>query len=99
MVTGQWFHITGVHEHPYVKLYVNGVLDTIEIFDSKWKTDDHPVGIGNQSQFPDKGGRNWDGWLDEARVLNVAKNEHWIKLDYESQREQPRLLEFGRTVE
>ncbi|WP_343704193.1 DUF2341 domain-containing protein [Chitinophaga sp.] len=98
MVTGRWFHITGVHDHPYVRLYVNGVLDATATFDSKWKTDDHPVGIGNQSQFPDKGGRFWDGWLDEARVLKVVKDEHWIKLDYESQREGQRLLQFGKTV-
>lgn len=98
MVTGKWFLLTGVHEHPYIRLYVNGVLNATEMFDSKWKTDDHPVGIGNQSQFPDKGGRNWDGLLDEARVLSVAKDEYWIKLDFETQREQPTLLEFGKNA-
>lgn len=97
MVTGKWFHITGVHDYPYVKLYVNGVLDKVEKFEVAWKSDDHPVGIGNQSQFPDKGGRFWDGILDEARVLKVAKNEHWIKLDYESQREGSAFLMFGKT--
>lgn len=56
---------------------------------------DHAVGIGNQSQFPDKG-RSWDGVLDEARVLNVVKDEHWIKLDYESQREGQKFLIFGK---
>jgi len=96
MVTGKWFHLTGVHDYPYVKLYVNGVLDKVEKFDVEWKSDDHPVGIGNQSQFPDKG-RFWDGWLDEARVLKVAKDENWIKLDYESQREGSVLLLFGKT--
>ncbi len=96
MKTEQWYHITGVHDHPYVKLYVNGVLDKSEKFDAEWKTDDHPVGIGNQSQFPEKGGRNWDGVLDEARVIGQAKNEHWIKLDYESQRPGSRFLQFGK---
>ncbi|MBO9151711.1 DUF2341 domain-containing protein [Chitinophaga sp. GCM10012297] len=96
MKTRQWYHITGVHDYPYVKLYVNGVLDKTEKFDTEWKTDDHPVGIGNQSQFPEKGGRNWDGVLDEARVLSVSKNEYWIKLDYESQRPGSRLLRFGK---
>jgi len=47
--------------------------------------------IGNQSQFPDRG-LAWDGILDEARVYNVPKNEHWIKLDYESQREGQHFL-------
>lgn len=96
MKTKQWYHLTGVHDFPYVKLYVNGVLDKMEKFDTEWKTGDHPVGIGNQSQFPEKGGRNWDGVLDEARVMGVSKNEHWIKLDYESQRPGSRLLQFGK---
>jgi hypothetical protein len=56
------------------------------------------VGIGNQSQFPEKG-RQWDGWLDEARVLNVAKDDQWLKLDYESQKEGSKLLVFGKTQE
>lgn len=96
MVTNQWFHLVGVHDHPKVRLYVNGVLDKEENFAVPWRSDDHAVGIGNQSQFPDKG-RQWDGVLDEARVLNVVKDEHWIKLDYESQREGQKFLIFGKT--
>ena len=98
MVTGKWFHITGVHDFPNVKLYVNGVLDTVVVFDTEWKTDVHPVGIGNQSQFPERGGRYWDGILDEARVIDHAKDEHWIKLDYESQREGQRFLTIGKPI-
>ncbi|WP_423735564.1 DUF2341 domain-containing protein [Chitinophaga caseinilytica] len=90
----QWYHITGVHDFPYVHLYVNGKLEKTEKFDTPWKSDDHPVGIGNQSQFPDKGGRFWDGVLDEARVIGKVKDANWIKLDYESQRPGSRLLEF-----
>jgi len=97
MATNQWFHLVGVHDHPRVRLYANGVLDKEETFAVPWRSDDHAVGIGNQSQFPDKG-RQWDGALDEARVLNVVKDEHWIKLDYESQREGQRLLTFGQTA-
>jgi hypothetical protein len=49
------------------------------------------VGIGYQSQF---GGRYWDGFLDEARVLKTVKDESWVKLNYESQREGSKLLEI-----
>ena len=52
-------------------------------------------GIGNQSQFPQRG-RQWDGLLDEARFLNVVKDDHWIKLDYESQRDGQKLVTFGK---
>lgn len=89
-----WYHFTGVHDHPFVKLYVNGVLEMVDKFPEAWTSGDHPVGIGNQSQFPDRG-RSWDGVLDEARVLGVVKDPHWIKLDYESQREGQRFLRVG----
>jgi hypothetical protein len=33
--------------------------------------------------------------LDEARILSIPKDEHWIKLDYESQRPGQQFLTFG----
>lgn len=98
MVTDKWFQVVAVHDFPKAKLYVNGVLDKEDKFDVNWVSGDHPVGIGNQTQFPEKG-RQWDGWLDEARVFNVVKDDHWLKLDYESQREGSKLLSFGKTQE
>lgn len=96
MVTDKWFHFVGVHDYPKAKLYVNGALEAVETFDVNWKSDDFPVGFGNQSQFPEQG-RWWDGWLDEARVMEVVKDDHWIKLEYESQREEQKFLSFGKT--
>ena len=49
------------------------------------------------SQVPQRG-RQWDGMLDEARVLNIPKDEHWIKLDYESQRGGQKFYTFGDVV-
>jgi Concanavalin A-like lectin/glucanases superfamily len=94
MVTERWFHFTGVHDHPQVKLYVNGALEAADTFDSAWTSGDYLVGIGNQSQFPAEG-RFWDGVLDEARVSDVVRDDHWIKLDYESQRDGQALVKLG----
>jgi hypothetical protein len=98
MATDKWFLVAAVHDFPRAKFYVNGVLEKADTFDVNWNSGEHPVGIGNQSQFPEKG-RQWDGVLDEARALNVAKDDHWMKLDYESQREGSKLLSFGKTQE
>ena len=98
MQTNQWYHFVGVHDYPKARIYVNGVLDKEATFaDIEWTSGDHPVGIGNQSQFPQRG-RQWDGMLDEARVMKVPKDEHWIKLDYESQREGQKFYMFGDVV-
>lgn len=98
MVLDQWFLVVAVHDFPKAKFYVNGVLEKETVFDVNWISGDHPVAIGNQSQFPEKG-RQWDGWLDEARALNVAKDDHWLKLDFESQKEGAKLLVWGKTQE
>jgi hypothetical protein len=96
MKLGEWYHFAGVHEHPKARFYVNGVLEKEDTFDFPWSSGDHPVGIGNQSQWPVKAGRFWDGALDEARVMGVAKDGHWIKLEYESQREGQKLVKLGK---
>jgi hypothetical protein len=57
---------------------------------------DHDLGIGNQTQHLG-GRRQWDGILDEARVMQAARSAGWAKLDYESQRAAPTLLRFGET--
>jgi hypothetical protein len=95
MALDTWYHFVGVQDHPHTRLYVNGVLDVEQPFDVEWVSGDHPVGIGNQSQFPQQG-RSWDGTLDEARVLNTPKDANWIKLDYESQREGQKFSKFGK---
>jgi hypothetical protein len=95
LVPGRWFQVAAVHDFPKAKIYVNGVLEKADTFDVNWISGDHPVGIGNQTQFPEKG-RSWDGVLDEARAMNVSKNDDWMKLDYESQREGSKLLVFGK---
>lgn len=93
MVPKKWFHIVAVHDYPVLKLYVNGVLDNTANLQTNWISDNHPVGIGNQSQFPGNG-RSWDGLLDEARVYNIPKDENWVKLEYESQKEGSVLLKW-----
>ena len=82
-----------VYEEPSMKLYINGELNASESA-GPWNKGDHDLGIGNQTQHLG-GRRQWDGILDEARVMQVARSPSWAKLDYESQREAATLLEFG----
>jgi hypothetical protein len=75
-------------------VYVNGQRKAATTAPGAHKV--YPFGIGNQSQ----NGRNqekrgFDGILDEARVFNVEKDDTWAKLDYESQREGSKFVEFG----
>lgn len=87
-----WYHLTVVQDYPNVRYYINTVSATKNVGGTWTSNPQWPVGIGYQSQTND---RFWEGNLDEARVMRVAKDDNWVKLDYESQREGSKLLEFG----
>jgi hypothetical protein len=93
LVTRQWLHFMVVFEEPRMTLYINGELNASESA-GPWNKGAHDLGIGNQTQHLG-GRRQWDGILDEARVMQVARGVSWAKLDYESQRVTPTLLTFG----
>jgi hypothetical protein len=93
LVTKEWLHFMVVFEEPGMKLYINGELNATESA-GPWNKGEHDLGIGNQTQHL-KGRRQWDGILDEARVMQAARGRNWAKLDYESQRQTPTLLKFG----
>lgn len=93
LVTNEWLHFMVVLEEPGMKLYVNGQLNATQSA-GPWNKGNHDLGIGNQTQIL-QGRRQWDGILDEARVMQAARGPGWAKLDYESQREAPTLLKFG----
>jgi hypothetical protein len=93
LVTREWLHFMVVLEEPSMKLYINGKLNASESA-GPWEKGAHDLGIGNQTQHLEKGRRQWDGILDEARVMQAVRTEGWAKLDYESQRESPTLLTF-----
>ena len=93
LVTKTWLHFMAVFAEPEMKLYINGVLNA-SASAGPWNKGEHDLGIGNQTQVLG-GRRQWDGVLDEARVIQGARSASWAKLDFESQREAPTLLKPG----
>lgn len=93
LVTKTWLHFMVVLEEPMAKLYINGELNASESA-GPWNKGEHDLGIGNQTQHLG-GRRQWDGILDEARVMQGARSASWARLDFESQRENPSVVTFG----
>lgn len=93
-----WYHFVVVRAGGTQRFYVNGVQDASGGVATR--ADAKPLGIGNQTQYLMNAGekRSWDGLLDEARVINVVKDNNWIKLDFESQKEASKFLAFGPTT-
>lgn len=95
LVTRQWLHFMLVLQEPNMKLYINGQLNS-EQNAGPWNKGAHPLGIGNQTQALG-GRRQWDGFIDEARVMQVARPPAWARLEFESQKENQTLMKFGAT--
>lgn len=94
LVTEQWLHFMLVLQQPKMTLYINGELNA-EGTGSGWNQGSHPLGIGNQTQFTSR--RQWDGTLDEARVMQGARSASWAKLDFETQRPMQKAVTYGAT--
>jgi hypothetical protein len=92
---GLWWHLALVHSAGKQMLYINGkLMETIG--SGNVSSGSEPVTIGNNEKTA--GGnerkRTHDGIVDEARILSIGKDANWMKLDYESQRADSKLLKF-----
>jgi hypothetical protein len=95
--TNAWYHFTLVKDGNSQRFYINGAQDAST--GTGTRADAKPLGIGNQTQYLTNAGekRSWNGILDEARVMSVAKDANWVKLEFESQKEGSKFLSFGET--
>jgi biopolymer transport protein ExbB len=98
IATGQWYRFTVVVRGGQASFYINGARDAGSGASSKDRA--KPLAIGNQSQYIGlpKEKRSWDGYLDEALYIGAARDDNWVKLDYESQRPDSKFLKFGTTM-
>jgi hypothetical protein len=87
----QWVHLGIVQNKSNIRFFLNG--RQVAQSGSTGMASPHPLGIGQQSQYNEK--RQWDGLVDEARVMSVEKNADWMKLEFESQKEGSTVVSFG----
>jgi len=75
---GQWTHITGTMDGTTVKLYVDGVLQTVTASANKitYLNADTLVGLYQDLTF------GFVGKIDEVRISNSARSAAWVKTDY-----------------
>jgi hypothetical protein len=100
MNTKEWTLFTMVRKGDGHELFMNGA--SVSKGGNPDRADPKPLGIGQQTQYLDPvkhagEQRSWEGILDEARVMSVAVDTNWIKLDYESQKPGSKFLSFGAT--
>lgn len=93
LADSMWHFIVCTYDGNEVRGYVDGVLrSTVPFTDG--------IGYGRGADFvigahgTHKVSFNMDGSIDEVRVSSVARSEDWIRLSFENQRTNSRLLSF-----
>ncbi len=85
----EWAHIVHTYEKGDSRIYVNGVLD------GNNKSADAPLALKSPAGMWIGGwSNNFDfvGDIDEVRISRVVRSADWVKLQYENQKTQSRLV-------
>jgi len=90
-----WHHLAGSFDGLNMKLYVDGVLRASSVVSLKGiKYDKSPRFVIGKHVLDSKAGYNYFGHMDEATVATEVRSPDWIKLSFENQRIDAKLLEF-----
>lgn len=79
-----WCHVAGTYDGSRVKLYFNGSLETDVPFSGTIIQNSSDVYLGKLETSPND---RFNGLIDEVRISRIAQNADWVKLCYESQRQ------------
>ena len=82
-----WYHIAGTYDRKYLKIYVNGVLESTTTNSSEFnlETATVPLLIGKTygSQWAGGSGENFKGGIDDLKIHNTALTDNEIYNLYE----------------
>jgi Concanavalin A-like lectin/glucanases superfamily/Domain of unknown function (DUF2341)/Carboxypeptidase regulatory-like domain len=94
-----WYQVTGVinYQKDSLFLYTNGNLTSaVQVNFRDSQTNPIADGLGAIGSEDNGEGSIFKGIIDEASVSKVARSSTWIKLNYESQKADSRVVELRR---
>ena len=89
-----WFYLTATYDAGNVVLYVNGAEVGSGTVPDEIINNYANLGIGNEND----GGQPWDGFLDEIRVSQIARNNSWIATSFNSMNDPSTFYSIGEEV-
>jgi hypothetical protein len=81
----QWYFVTATYSLPDVKLYINGVLDKTNTYNTPISSSSYNFYIGENAQAP---GRNFYGNISHVSIYNRALSATEIKQNFEATRDR-----------
>ncbi|MBN2038285.1 MAG: DUF2341 domain-containing protein [Chitinispirillaceae bacterium] len=91
-----WHHIAGTMASGTMNLYVDGVQQTETASSVSITASGNYGTIGRQ--YGDYNGRHFLGDLDEVQIARTSRSQYWIKLAYETQRQNVSVICYPATI-
>jgi hypothetical protein len=79
LATSKWYHVAAVYDGAYNRIYINGVEDASPVTTGSVTSNSTNVLIGSYYNS-NAIAYNWDGYIDEMRVSNIARTPEEIKM-------------------
>lgn len=85
---GQWHHVTAQLFTGGMKLYMDGVLvgsnttSTAQSYSGYWR-----IGYDNLTTWPNSVSSSFGGEIDQITINSGTRNQEWVKLNYQIQKE------------
>ena len=95
LVTGSWFYVTAVYDGSNMILYENGSSVGSTAKTGTIATTNLPIGIGDQPTGASAGTKEFDGVIDEVRVLTAARSAGWLLTEYNNQNDPSTFYTVG----
>jgi hypothetical protein len=86
-VNGTWYHVAGVMDVSAMRVYVNGVLKGSAAKSAVYYSQNADFRIGISDSLSSSNYQTFNGRIDEVVLSRTARSGDWIKLAYETQRE------------
>jgi hypothetical protein len=83
---GQWYFLYGIYDGANAKVYLDGAEDGSDIRTGNIESSGAaPVVLGRRRVYPTVDDRFFNGFIDEARISNVARSVAWMTTEYNNQ--------------
>jgi hypothetical protein len=93
--TDKWYHVAATWGQDKIMFFVNGTHTNSSTKSEALTHDERPLYIGGRDAIGADSSDQFDGMIDEVEFARVERDPDWIKLAYENQRPDSRLVEFA----
>ncbi len=90
-----WHYVVGVADslNSLLRIYVDGIERNTAVYSGSSQTGNHYLNIGKSSGIIEQ---EWNGKIDEVRVINTVRSADWLATEYNNQYDTINFYSIGK---